>query len=78
MGTGAEVARYTRGLVEEGFFAGQKKWFLRIRPSSLSIDIIILTFVIMEKKRRDRVADPTAVSDDREEAACEASCDGGL
>lgn len=59
--TGKEVARFKQNLVEEGFFRGERKWHLQIQPSSLDIDMVVITFMIMEKKRRDRVADPHAV-----------------
>ncbi|OSX64850.1 hypothetical protein POSPLADRAFT_1136267 [Postia placenta MAD-698-R-SB12] len=55
--TGTEVARYTQDDIKDGFFKGEKKWYLQIQPSTLSVDMIVTTFMIMEKKRRDRVAD---------------------
>lgn len=36
----------------EGFFAGQNKEVLRVQPCSVDIDLVILTFVVMEIKRR--------------------------
>ncbi|KAI0373254.1 hypothetical protein BV20DRAFT_938211 [Pilatotrama ljubarskyi] len=54
--TGAEVARFTQELVTEGFFRGERKWCLQVQPTTLDIDMIVLTFIIMEKRRRDRVA----------------------
>lgn len=39
----------------------QKKWYLQIQPSTLDIDMVVITFIIMEKKRRDKVTDPLAV-----------------
>ncbi|KAH9843006.1 uncharacterized protein C8Q71DRAFT_231617 [Rhodofomes roseus] len=59
--TGEEVARFTEDVVEEGFFRRQKKWFLQIQPSTLDIDMVVITFIIMEKRRRDKVTDPLAV-----------------
>ncbi|KAI0948728.1 hypothetical protein AcV7_009390 [Taiwanofungus camphoratus] len=59
--TGEEVARFTEDLVNDGFFRGQKKWYLRIQPSSLNTDMIVITFIIMERKRRDRVTNHMAV-----------------
>ncbi|CCM05035.1 uncharacterized protein FIBRA_07237 [Fibroporia radiculosa] len=59
--TGEEVARFSQDFVEDGFFRGEKKWFLQIQLTSLSVDMIVITFMIMEKKRRDRVADHQAV-----------------
>ena len=41
-------------MVTEGCFAGQKRKVLRIEPCSIDIDLIVLTFVIMESKRREK------------------------
>jgi len=41
-------------LSTEGLFAGEKKHILRVQPCSIDIDIVVLTFLMMEKKRRDR------------------------
>lgn len=49
-----EVARFTYQVATEGMLAGQKKWYLQVYPSSLDTDIIIITFIIMEKRRRER------------------------
>lgn len=54
--TGAEVARFTQEPVSEGFFRGERKWCLQIQPTTLDIDMVVLTFIIMEKRRRDCVA----------------------
>ena len=54
VGTSEEVARYTRELIDEGLFAKEKRAVLRIHPCSLDIDLIILSFLIFAKKRRDR------------------------
>lgn len=62
--SGEEIARYTRDVVSEGFFRGERKWLLQMEPGTLSVDIIVLTFIIMEKKRRDRVADHMAIIKD--------------
>jgi len=59
--TGKEVARFSQDFVKQGFFHGETKWYLQIQPSTLNIDMIVTTFMIMEKKRRDRVADHQAV-----------------
>ena len=48
-------------MVEEGFFRHQRKWYLQIQPTTLDIDMVVITFIIMEKKRRDKVTDPLAV-----------------
>lgn len=33
---------------------GQEKWCLKLGHTSLDIDMIIITFVIVEKRRRER------------------------
>ncbi|THH16833.1 hypothetical protein EUX98_g9239 [Antrodiella citrinella] len=53
-----EVARFNYDVALDGTLAGQKKWFIQVQPSELSLDMIILTFVIMEKRRREREAHP--------------------
>lgn len=40
--------------VAEGVFAGDKRQVLRIQPCSIDIDLIVLTFIIMETKRREK------------------------
>ena len=52
--TGAEVARFGRNLITDGFFNGEKKSYLQLRPTTLDTDMIVLTFIIMEQRRRDR------------------------
>ncbi|KAF5331151.1 hypothetical protein D9619_006052 [Psilocybe cf. subviscida] len=51
---GAQIASSNYTLVTEGVFAGEKKQNLLIQPSSVDIDLIILTFIIMECRRRER------------------------
>jgi hypothetical protein len=77
--TGEEVARFAKETVKEGFFRGEGKWGLRIRPTALDIDIIVLTFIILEKRRRDALkgANQKTVDRDLEEAPCEAGVDAG-
>ncbi|OBZ75668.1 hypothetical protein A0H81_04804 [Grifola frondosa] len=65
--TSEEVARFTQDAVSEGFFRGEKKWMLQVQPSSLDIDMIVLTFIIMEKRRRDRVAEHMKVANQDED-----------
>ncbi|KAI0082861.1 hypothetical protein K474DRAFT_1681238 [Panus rudis PR-1116 ss-1] len=52
------VARYFEDDVAEGHFQGQRMWCLQMQPSSLDIDLVVLTLLIMEKRRRDRLTDP--------------------
>lgn len=64
-------------VVKEGFFRGEGKWCLRVRPTSLDIDIIVLTFIILEKRRRDALKHPKQKEVDREENPCENGVDLG-
>jgi len=71
-----EIARFVYNDVAKGSSASQEKCVLQIQPTSLNVDMIILTFIIMEKRRRDREAHP----DRREfgENAFESGFDGGV
>ncbi|ESK94247.1 box-containing protein [Moniliophthora roreri MCA 2997] len=60
--TNEEIARYAYAQTDEGLYAGERKSRLRIHPFTstteagsreLDIDLIIISFLIMEKKRRD-------------------------
>ncbi|KAF8626344.1 hypothetical protein AX15_005001 [Amanita polypyramis BW_CC] len=62
VGTDEEIAQYSRELIEEGLFAREKRAVLRIYPCSLDIDLIILSFLIFAKKRRDRGGDGTKLT----------------
>ena len=63
--------------VKEGFFRGEGKWALKIRPTSLDIDLIVLTFIILEKRRRDTLKCASQKAIDREEAPCESGVEVG-
>ncbi len=76
--SGQKVARFGQELVKEGFFKGERKWCLHIEPTMLDIDIIVLTFIIMEKRRRDRVAAECMRDGDRDEDPAEGGCEGGM
>ncbi|TFK87924.1 hypothetical protein K466DRAFT_575625 [Polyporus arcularius HHB13444] len=76
--SGQKVARFGQELVKEGFFQGERKWCLHIEPTMLDIDIIVLTFIIMEKRRRDRVAAECMRNGDRDEDPAEGGCEGGM
>ncbi|RDB24128.1 Sterol regulatory element-binding protein cleavage-activating protein [Hypsizygus marmoreus] len=75
--TDEEIARYTRALNEEGLFAGEKKSVLRIQPCSVDIDLVILSFMIMEKKRRDHAGDGTRLVDHDEDPQGDGGAEGG-
>ncbi|KAF9265776.1 TonB box-containing protein [Marasmius fiardii PR-910] len=55
--TSEEIARFTYASTDEGLYAGERKSRLRIQPCSVDIDLIVLSFLMMEKKRRDRAGD---------------------
>ncbi|TCD64674.1 hypothetical protein EIP91_003788 [Steccherinum ochraceum] len=35
-------------------YTGQEKWHIKVNPTSLDLDMIIITFVIVEKRRREQ------------------------
>ncbi|KAI0059051.1 TonB box-containing protein [Artomyces pyxidatus] len=79
--TGAVTASYRPELyyVHEGVFRGQRKASLLIDPlCAIDFDIIVLTFVIMEKKRRDKLHHENTRKEDAIECGmAEASAEGG-
>lgn len=76
--TNEEVARLTRTVVtEEGLFQGERKYRLRIQPCSLDIDLVVLSWIIMEKKRRDREGDGLGLTAHDEDIQGDAGADGG-
>jgi hypothetical protein len=60
--TDEEVARFTHNTLTEGLFAGERKSCLRVQPCSLDMDLVVLSFMIMEKKRRDHAGDGTRLT----------------
>ncbi|PPQ70912.1 hypothetical protein CVT24_009974 [Panaeolus cyanescens] len=74
--TRAEVACSMNVLSSEGFFAGENKEVLRIQPCSVDIDLIILTFVMMEIKRRRKYGG-TFVEEALHDEEPQGECDGG-
>ncbi|KAF8655847.1 hypothetical protein AX16_002931 [Volvariella volvacea WC 439] len=76
--TGEEMARYTYVVISEGLFAGERKTVLRILPNcSLDLDLLVLTFVLMEKKRRDGLGDQTKQGPHDEEVQGDGGGSGG-
>ena len=62
----------------EGFFQGERKWCLLVQPSTLDIDMIVVSFIIMEKRRRDRVpADGMKTKNRDEDQFVEGGCETG-
>ncbi|KAL4242486.1 protein of unknown function DUF6593 [Abortiporus biennis] len=73
-----EIARFTQEVVQDGFFKNQCKWLLHIEPTDLDIDLIVLTFIVMEKRRRDREAEDTiGAYQDEDDQTCEGGCEVG-
>jgi len=60
--TGDEIAQQVRWLAEEGVFAGQERSALRINPCLIDIELIVLSFVILEKQRRARISEKVCQS----------------
>lgn len=78
VGTNEEVARYTYTSTSEGLYAGERKSRLRIQPScTLDFDLVVITFVIMEKKRRDHAGDGTTLAAHDEDPQGDGGGDGG-
>lgn len=75
--TGTEVARHTHEDVCEGYFCGERRWCLQLRPSALDIDLIILTFIILEKRRLDKADGEVDSDEDPAEALCEGGTEMG-
>ena len=64
--------------VVKGVFKGQFKTCLRIHPScTLDTDILVLTFIVMEKKRRDGLGDQVNVGAKEESVAEASAMEGG-
>ena len=64
--------------VAEGVFKAETKWCLRIAPTTLDIDMIVVTFIIMEKRRRERVsAESMSAKDCTDDEVAEGGCEGG-
>ncbi|KAK7049421.1 hypothetical protein VNI00_006022 [Paramarasmius palmivorus] len=89
LSTNEEIARYTYAQTDEGLYAGERKTRLRIHPfsssyspeslSPLDIDLIVLSFLIMEKKRRDHkgLGPALAEQDHDEDPQGDGGGDGG-
>ena len=74
--TRREIARPVQEMVTEGFFRGQRKYCLAIEPTTLDIDVVVVTFLIMEKRRRDRVtSESMKIRHQDEDATAEGGCE---
>ncbi|KIK54555.1 hypothetical protein GYMLUDRAFT_48696 [Collybiopsis luxurians FD-317 M1] len=52
--TKEEIARYSFALSKEGLYAGERKSRLNIQPCSVELDLIVVSFLIMLKKKREK------------------------
>ncbi|KAL0577362.1 hypothetical protein V5O48_004614 [Marasmius crinis-equi] len=59
--TDEEIARFSSMATDEGLYAGERKSRLRIQPCSVDIDLVVLSFLMMEKKRRAKAGDKALV-----------------
>ncbi|KAF9448897.1 TonB box-containing protein [Macrolepiota fuliginosa MF-IS2] len=55
--SGDEITQQVRWSSGEGMFVGQKKCALRIYPCTIDIELIVLSFLVVEKKRRESKGD---------------------
>ncbi|KAL1681207.1 hypothetical protein EV122DRAFT_206296 [Schizophyllum commune] len=53
--TSEEVARFFTTTPVDGAFKGERRSTLRIQACTIDVELILLTFLIIEKKRRDGV-----------------------
>ncbi|KAF5386612.1 hypothetical protein D9615_001932 [Tricholomella constricta] len=72
-----EIAIYTSTFNNEGLFAGERKHFLRIQPCSVDLDLVVLSFMIMEKKRRERAGDGSSLIAHDSDPQGDGAGDGG-
>ncbi|KAF4604215.1 hypothetical protein EYR40_001398 [Pleurotus pulmonarius] len=77
--TKTEIARCTVALVTHGVFAGEKKLRLTIHASvyKVNVDMIVLSFIILEKKRRDAGGDGTKLAAHDEDPQGDGCAEGG-
>ncbi|KAF7441135.1 hypothetical protein PC9H_001484 [Pleurotus ostreatus] len=77
--TKTEIARCTVALVTHGVFAGEKKLRLTIHASvyKVNVDMIVLSFIILEKKRRDAGGDGTRLAAHDEDPQGDGCAEGG-
>jgi len=79
--SGDEVTQQVRWSSGEGMFMGQKKCALRIHPCTVDIELIVLSFLIVEKKRRESKGDGRetvhVVVDDPIDGGASGAEDGG-
>jgi hypothetical protein len=74
--TKEEIARYSFALSKEGLYAGERKSRLRIQPCSVELDLIVVSFLIMLKKRREKTGDNLLCAHD-EDPQGDGGGDGG-
>ena len=76
-GKNEELAKYVYTSTHEGLYAGERKTRLRIQPlCSLDLDLVVISFIVMEKKRMDHVGQDARLEHD-EDPAGDGAGDGG-
>ncbi|KAF9025161.1 hypothetical protein BDZ89DRAFT_1183815 [Hymenopellis radicata] len=64
-GSSEQLGYYTCAPTAAGLFAGERKARIRIQPGcGVDYDLVVLTFIIMETKRRERMGDAMARDED--------------
>ncbi|KAF9072895.1 TonB box-containing protein [Rhodocollybia butyracea] len=75
--TEEEVARYSFALSKEGLYAGERKSRLRIQPCSVELDLIVVSFLIILKKRREKIGADNLLCAHDEDPQGDGGGDGG-
>ncbi|KAJ3776135.1 TonB box-containing protein [Lentinula raphanica] len=75
--TNQEVACYSFALSKEGLYAGERKSRLKIQPCSVELDLIVVSFLIMLKKRREKLGTGALLSAHDEDPQGDGGGDGG-
>lgn len=64
-GSSEQLGYYTCAPTDAGLFAGERKARIRIQPGcAVDYDLVVLTFIIMETKRRERLGEAMARDED--------------
>jgi len=72
-----EEATFFETTSTEGVFSGEKKEILRIQACSIDVDLVVLTFMLAEIKRWDRLGLFTPEVEDEGEPAGDGGADEG-
>jgi len=65
--TGDQIASFRRGTKGKGLFSGERKARLRIQESALNPDLVVVSLLLLEKKRLDHAGDGTRLTDHDED-----------